>query len=283
MNPIDHLGNLREHVERAGLAGLHEFAGKLYARAFREREGTNVYEADWDVLVVLDACRADLFWEVADDSPVPVDCETTTSVASMTRTWMERTFHGEYAREMAETVYVCGNPYSGVVLDGGAFAELDEVWRDGWDDGLGTVPPAPITDRAIDHWQEGPPDRLLCHYMQPHLPFVADGRGGDLRLDEFGERHIDDTWVRLQRGELDRKVVWGRYRNNLRYVLADVARLVEHVDDAATVVLTADHGNAMGELGVYGHPENVPIASLREVPWCVASPGDLSADRRAGE
>jgi len=29
--------------------------------------GTNIYERDWDALVVLDACRVDILREVADE------------------------------------------------------------------------------------------------------------------------------------------------------------------------------------------------------------------------
>jgi hypothetical protein len=42
--------------------------------------------------------------------------------------------------------------------------------------------------------------------------------------------------------------------------------LLENLD-AGTVVISADHGNAMGQWGQYGHPDGVPIAPLRNVPW----------------
>ncbi|MFB6185889.1 MAG: hypothetical protein ABEI86_03360, partial [Halobacteriaceae archaeon] len=37
--------------------------------------------------------------------------------------------------------------------------------------------------------------------------------------------------------------------------------------DYENVVITADHGNALGEFGFYGHPEGIPLNCLREVPW----------------
>ncbi|MUV88797.1 hypothetical protein GJ629_01920 [Halapricum sp. CBA1109] len=41
--------------------------------------------------------------------------------------------------------------------------------------------------------------------------------------------------------------------------------LLENVD-ANEVLITSDHGNAMGEYGYYGHPRWTPIKSLKEVP-----------------
>jgi glucan phosphoethanolaminetransferase (alkaline phosphatase superfamily) len=37
--------------------------------------------------------------------------------------------------------------------------------------------------------------------------------------------------------------------------------------DAETVIITSDHGNAIGEWGIYGHPIHMPIAELQTVPW----------------
>jgi hypothetical protein len=52
----------------------------------------------------------------------------------------------------------------------------------------------------------------------------------------------------------------------LEYVLDDVALLLENMD-AETVVISADHGNALGEFGFYGHPPHSPLPSVRRVPW----------------
>lgn len=49
--------------------------------------------------------------------------------------------------------------------------------------------------------------------------------------------------------------------------------LLENVD-AETVAITADHGNAMGEWGLYGHPKWTYIDSLVRVPWYVTTATD---------
>jgi len=60
--------------------------------------------------------------------------------------------------------------------------------------------------------------------------------------------------------------LWAAYRDNLRWVDdALVQPLLNNVD--ATVAITADHGNAHGEAGCWGHPGGVDIPALRRVPW----------------
>jgi len=52
-----------------------------------------------------------------------------------------------------------------------------------------------------------------------------------------------------------------------------VSTLLENFD-ADTAVVTSDHGNAMGEYGIYGHPMYVPLTVLKRVPFCRTSATD---------
>ena len=85
------------------------------------------------------------------------------------------------------------------------------------------------------------------------------------RLSEAETDGVKDPWTRLRDGELPRAEFWAAYRDNLRWVLDDVSRLVEGT--TARVALTSDHGNAAGEWGVWSHPPGVPVPALRKVPW----------------
>jgi len=85
------------------------------------------------------------------------------------------------------------------------------------------------------------------------------------RLSEAETDGIKDPWTRLRDGELARGEFWAAYRDNLRWVLDDVTRLLEGT--TARVALTSDHGNAAGEWGVWSHPPGVPVPALRKVPW----------------
>lgn len=273
-DPRTHLSNLGEHFERAGLAGVREFFAKLYLRKFDSHPGRSIYDEDWDVLVVLDACRTDLMREVADDYPFLGEVGTFDSLGSHSEEWMAENFGDDHRADTRETAYVTANLFSKKMLDSESFAVLDEVWRYGWDDELGTVPPRPVTDRAISVARERSPDRLVVHYMQPHVPFIADGGSGDLTPSDFGGgQRFDSTWTDLQTEEVGREEVWESYRANLEHVLSEVELLTRSID-AEKLVVTADHGNALGEKGVYEHPIGVPLPCLRRVPWCVTEAAD---------
>jgi hypothetical protein len=80
------------------------------------------------------------------------------------------------------------------------------------------------------------------------------------------------VWELLRDGEIDRESVWKGYRENLAYVLDSVGTLRRNVAGPRLAV-TSDHGNAIGEFGIYGHGD-YPIPALRRVPWCTAPASD---------
>jgi hypothetical protein len=254
------------NVRYGGPGVVYELLSRAYFTYAASSDGDPVFEADWDLLVVLDACRADLWNEVAPQHDHFGPADTRTSVGATSTEWLAGTFEGVPDDVLANTAYVTGNPYTDAFLDADRFGRLDEAWRYAWDDDLGTIPARPLTDRAIAAGREDDPDRLIVHYMQPHFPCVpCPGSGDGIALDRFGEEPIS-IWEELRFGRRDADEVWDRYRENLRYVLDEVGLLFENVD-ADRAVVTADHGNAVGEHGLYGHVEGVSLPCLREVPW----------------
>lgn len=258
-------------IGHAGRDGAVDSLYELYSGLWRYLgwhvpRGTNVYEREWDTLVILDACRVDLLREVASEYPFVGPVESFESVGSMSEEWMCKTFTDEYANDARRTVYVTSNVFSGRVLSADQFLELDEVWQYAWDDDLGIVPPRPVTDRAIAAARDRQPDRLIVHYMQPHHPFVAGTTPGEFAADPFGQGNEMTIIDALRKGKISREAFWNAYRENLHLVLADVAILLSN-HDAETVVLTADHGDALGEWGVYDHPAGCLHPAVKNVPW----------------
>jgi hypothetical protein len=273
MGVTDWVSNSRAVIEENGIkSGVRYFLkggyGGVWRRAGRfVNSGTPIYEKEWDVLIVLDACRADLFAEVADEYDYVESVETTTSVGSRSNEWMRENFASEFDEQISETALITGNPFSESVVDPSRFKLFDEVWKYAWDDDLGTIPPEPITDRAIDVGRELRPEKMILHYMQPHFPFIpCQEMDSGINLDNFGEVTQKDIWSVLERGKYNHREVWEAYRLNLRYILDHIQTLLENLD-YGRVVITADHGNALGEFGFYGHPEGIPLKCLREVPW----------------
>jgi hypothetical protein len=205
---------------------------------------------------------------VTDDYTYLTKLESIWSVDSKTHAWLKKTVEQTDQTELRDTAYVTGNPFSDSILDDNPFDKLDEVWRYAWDDDLGTVPPRPITDRAIKLGRTESFDRLLIHYMQPHVPFLDWEEQKPLSMGNFGkdDPEVQDTWERLRRGDVEQDAVWDAYRRNLEIVLDDVELLLDNLD-SEDVVITSDHGNAMGEWGIYGHPLHMPFEPLRKVPW----------------
>lgn len=252
-------------------------------RPYLGRIERTVWDYDWDVCVVLDACRWDLWTEVAPPLGWPRG-EMHWSVASSSSEWHTRTFDPSVVPD-GELAVVTTNPFAGrppsehgslehTPLHGNpAVDRTDYVYEDSWgcvEGGsyLDTVHPGEATDRAWRVWDSADPDRMLVHYMQPHQPMrqMPDPEGAERTSDyQLDAPHI---WDRLRDGEVSREDAWAAYADNLEWALAHVERLVRAVD--GTVLLTSDHGNSLGEYGVWAHPPGVHTPELCRVMWAVA-------------
>lgn len=278
-----------EPLPVAARASLQEFWQGLFHRVHeaigRSDAGTPIWDEEWTVLCVLDGCRLDLMREYlneADDLNV-IESSSLRSVGSMTPEWLGNTFNPNYADKMEETAYITGNPWTAndeaehehLPLSGEDFAYFEEAWRDKWSDGstfgISTMPPEPLTDSAITVLEDESPEYLIVHYMQPHEPFRSRPswfETGSKEVEVAGDSNgskKSSIWHRNRNGEIGEKELWDAYKNNLEWIMEDIRRFANSIDQ--DIVLTADHGNAMGERGVYGHPSGSPIPELREVPW----------------
>lgn len=268
MTFADWIGESRERIRNEGWSGVKRSAYELYVGMWRNvgkryNFGTPIWEANWDICVVLDACRWDLVPEV--ECPF-MDESWEYSVASSSGEWIPKTFHG---RDTSDVAYVTANPYSKELLDEQDFRLLDEVWEYGFDDEIRTIPADVVTDQAIRAWREDSPDRMIVHYMQPHHPFVPKPMDEGIPRHEFGQQPWDNVWHKLRKGEANRDEVWEGYVANLEYVLRHVETLLDNA--SGDVLITADHGNLLGELGMYAHPDWVPVKALKRVPWVKTS------------
>lgn len=272
MNISEWIQNSLARVRSDGLRGVQESFYPAYKKGLHQLfrfspDGVPIYEEEWDLLIVLDGCRVDLMEEVAPEFSYIEDVGAIRSVDTMTREWMKKNFCRDYQNDMEDTVYICGNPMSRSMLDSSGFLQLDEIWTYSWDSDTGTIPPRPITDSAISTARKNSPDRMIVHYMQPHYPFISHPHlDKGIELGEFANDHQRNIWDRLRAGELEKSVVWEAYRDNLQLVLGEVDLLLQNIN-AGTTVITSDHGNALGEWGIFGHPIHMPIDSIQMVPW----------------
>ncbi|WP_254531068.1 hydrolase [Natrinema gelatinilyticum] len=269
------MSDTKRRISENGGDGVTRSVHELYVGALRRVDrfhnfGVPIYERDWDLLVVLDACRADLMAEVADEYDF-VDTERTTSLAGGSKRWMKRNFVENPNSKIRNTVYVTGNPFSDEMLSHQPFRNMEEVWKYAWDEELNTVPARAVTDVTVQQARKYDPDSLIAHYMQPHHPFVPTPL--DSGMNRHDLKNPDrPVWDKLRDGEIDPQAAWDAYRENLQYVLDDVELLLANVD-ADRAIITADHGNAFGEWGMWGHGD-IPLSAVRDVPWCVTTATD---------
>lgn len=282
MNLLKRLVELtRENYEEDGLRGLWETANssaqfalrEVRYRASHQERATNVYEREWDLLILLDCARVDMMQEVADEYEFIDDVGEHVSPGTTSSEWMYRTFTPEYRRDMEQTLHVTSNTSSDQYLDADQFLHLEEVWRDGWDGEIETIPAREVTDRTIHFAREYDADRIIAHYMQPHLPFVTremDSRAVTLHGETGSGPGLEP--LHKEHG-YSVEELWEASVDNLRYVLDDIERLLTNID-ADRVVISADHGQAFGEHGVWRHPGGTYIDELTNVPWCVTTAED---------
>jgi len=247
-----------------------------FARFPRNR--LDVAAADWDTLLILDACRYDIFRERGD---LPGSLDARFSRGSNTGEFIEANFAD--ARQH-DTVYVTANPlprvekWCDVDVDE-VFHAVVDVWEDHWDGEANTVRPGPVADAIRRAHADYPDKRIVGHFIQPHQPFIGETsrdieEAGMQGYAELVEQDVDrgrKVWDRLADGELSADRVWRAYGENLELVLPHVRALSGEL--TGKTVVTSDHGNLFGEFAwpfpvrEYGHPRGVHTRKLIEVPW----------------
>jgi hypothetical protein len=268
----------------------YTYVGAAMTYLSRYPPGTNVYEREWDALLILDTCRVDALREVAPEYDFLTEVESIRSVGTSSAEWIAQTFTREHIEEVRNTALVTANAYTQRVIEERRFPDddrgvsfpdwktvratdfqyLDQPWRYAEDSGLSHIPlPRPITERAVAAGRDRHSDRLVVHYNQPHYPFMARARAENR---EYLYDYEKDPFSYIQAGG-DRAVVWETYLDELRWVLDEVEILLENLD-ADRVVISADHGEAFGEWGVYRHAYGLPHPKIARVPWAVTSATD---------
>lgn len=250
------LYEIRTAISHPLLAVMH-LHGFFRNMVFGGTKGVAVVEEDWDNLIILDACRYDLFKACNN---LQGDLSAVTSLGSSTGEFMRKNFAD---REFPDIVYISANP-NPVEVDA-SFYRVIPLYQTAWDKELHTVPPEPVVDEALQAQEEHSHKRLIIHFLQPHYPWI--GPKGEQFHEEHGRGDLreNNVWLQLREGELTADQLWSVYRENLEVVLPHIRELIHGLE--GKTVITSDHGNCFGEYGVYGHPDRVYPKPLVTVPW----------------
>lgn len=229
-------------------------------------DGVDIFQEDWDNLIVLDACRFDDFRLCCD---LDGELQRRTARGSMSEEFIRGNFTGVQAMD---TVYVSANLWYAKLQDeiGADIYRFVPVERDAFDGE--TSHPETVTQIAKAENEQHPNKRLIVHYLQPHQPY----------FDEEGElfRLLANFPRELKKGDGpdDQKTVIDAYRSTLRVALSSVKDLLN--DLTGRTVITADHGELLGErsgplpIRQYGHPRGAFVDPLLKVPWFVIDSDD---------
>ena len=275
--------------------------------------GENIFYRDWDLLIILDTCRVKSVKSLSDTRPWLDNIEYMQSVGSMSAEWMLNTFDKKYIDKINKTAFVSGNIWSHRIfterfhthsnhnynminrgvpdwnpVSSESFAHYETVSAiENQNDPLhpqSEAIPHILTDRAISVGRNKDFDRLIVHYTLPHLNFIADAlewEFGELSIQELMNgpdytrklKSEEVSYRPVKNGEVSYDVVRNHYLSNLRLALDYVDILIENVD-ASTTIISADHGEALGETGIWNHPYAYPMDPVKAVPWVELSASD---------
>lgn len=255
---------INNFIDRAEvISKLEKYVLAPWYRSFGQNKGMDVMKADWDTLIILDACRYDTLSEVAPNDWPEIECRK--SKATNTWNFYKRNFcEGPYN----DTVVVTAQPRT-VLLREDDFYDVIPVYEENWDEDLGTLPPEIMAKRTIETHDKYPNKRILSHWIQPHYPFIGSDKFSDYKVKK------ESIWKDLKRNSIDQTdaEVYRAYENTLEYTLPHVSKVVENVQ--RRVVVSSDHGNAFGvdkssiPFKIYGHPRDIRIPQLTNIPWSV--------------
>lgn len=238
-----------------------------FNRKLKRNSGIHVMEQDWDNLIILDACRYDLYEREVDISD---DLISVISKGSSTAEFLNKNFSGNTYND---TIYITANPHLVSQNLENNFFKSVQLWDTHWDEQLKTVHPSVVRDESLKIAQEYPNKRIIIHFIQPHYPFIGEtGRNmnhGTMKGNGllYEERDSETVWELLENGELDSDKIWKAYTENLQITIPYVLDLIDNLEGKS--IVTSDHGNSFGKWGIYGHPPNEYTSELVKVPWHV--------------
>lgn len=93
------------------------YAGAWLSLTSRYPIGTNIFEHDWDAIIVLDGARVDAMREVAPEYEIIQTVDSIWSVGSNSQEWYLQTFDDRYADSISETALISSNPNARAVLE----------------------------------------------------------------------------------------------------------------------------------------------------------------------
>jgi hypothetical protein len=248
-----------------GATRIHLTLRRLATLGLEKVENSdNLFERDFDNLIIIDACRHDLFEEVEGKTEYRITKE------SHSRGFIRKNFsEGDFT----DFVVVTANPFFNDEIFNettgrelyDVFHEVFKTFETKWDEEEKTVKPESVVEDLKTAEKLFPNKRKLVWFMQPHYPFLDKSKiWEDTGFSKKLEGKNSDVWNEAEKGNFQKENIWESYKDNLKYVMPFAVKSAEIL--SGETILTSDHGNLVGENGLYGHPGDFNLRILRKVP-----------------
>lgn len=224
-----------------------------------DEEPQSIFErGDWDNLIILDACRHDIYEEVTGKE-VP----KRVTLGSTSGEYVKYTFsEGDFS----DIVYINTNGYISdlkMAENTGIPNPFETKYMVRNEDGELSHKPEHVVRDVRSAEKLFPDEKKIIHFMQPHEPFL--NYNFYERVPEDQEHKIMNNYDLVLYGFVSQEEIIEAYKDNLREVLEQVRELEKSL--SGKTIITADHGEYLGENGLYRHPDRSDTEILREVPW----------------
>lgn len=204
-------------------------------------------------IVILDACRYDVFRKV---NTIPGNLIKARSPSTETKDWIRK------VSPLLENYHIISAHPWWYKLSKESGIKQHHVWKDDSNvNDLNVVEPHTILDKA----DELSNLNKLIHMVQPHLPYIR-GEGKEFvqknrQGDFFSGAHFT---TRINNGKIlcEWEDLFDYYEENVKVALRNVSKRREEL---TPLVVTADHGELIGEMNRYGHGWD--HEKTREVPY----------------
>ena len=234
-------------------------------RSFVNDGGIYVLDQDWDNLVILDACRYDIFAEEITQFGLKGNLQKIESRAPTTSDWVRTNFQD---RTLTDIVCVSNNPWyeqlSGLNLNFHAYYPTYAGNSGDYEETLDNL--QDLVEEAANAYKD---KRLLIHIGLPHEPYIGETAQEHPMLKRANSpaeaaKKIDH--------ESPDNIIEEAYRENLGFGIEIAEGLCDHL--SGKTVISSDHGELLGEryptmpFKQYGH-HGILVPELLYVPWFV--------------
>jgi len=256
-------------------------------------EPQRIMEKRWDVLVILDGCRYDYFEKY---NTIEGNLKKVKSPVTGTKAWLRRIT----SYDCSNIIYMTPMVKFDLWYPKHGFFKVIRLWDKNITYKYAGVDPIGIAKRAVECIKEYPDKRVIVHFFTPHPPFLTIDPEHQQKIKEesnLADKNIEKSklkrkilfilWILKQRfptvvfWHLERllgvhsgmlvlfqaggfKLIRQLYYDNLMLVFDAVKEIKDSVNKK--IVVTADHGQRLGEYGMFGHG-GWNSKSMVTVPW----------------